>query len=324
MRCLPAHHFTVAKAVSWRAAIDEDPVYQRGGDAWTLQQQQRFIDSLLNGYDVPKIYLHDLRGRHPTKVYAIVDGKQRLTAIWSYLADGFPLADGVRLEAPPPEFERQGVEASDGPRRFSELQPAWRRRLLETYLSVVLIRDADEAAIDELFARLNSGVPLTAAERRNASGGDLAALVRELAARPDLAELLPFRDERGSHREVAAAVLALAAIEAGVSKAPAVLDDGVLDDLVRGHRRLDPAIRATLEAGVERRLASAGRAFDRDDQRLATPRQAIAALHAAYLAESGDVDAPAGPADAGSGGVTLRSGRATDQVGAAQRSKRTG
>ena len=66
-------------------AIDENAPYQREGAVWSLEQQQLFIDSLLNGYDVPKIYLHDLRGKHPTKVYAIVDGKQRLTTIWRFL-----------------------------------------------------------------------------------------------------------------------------------------------------------------------------------------------------------------------------------------------
>ena len=101
MRCLPAHHFTVAKARAWRASIDDDPSYQRAADAWTLAQRQRFIDSLLNGFDVPKIYLHDLRGQHPTKVYAVVDGKQRLTAIWAYLDGGFPLADDFRISAAP-------------------------------------------------------------------------------------------------------------------------------------------------------------------------------------------------------------------------------
>lgn len=167
MRCEPAHHFTVAKALAWRSAIDDDPPYQRPSDAWSIGQRQRFIDSLINGYDVPKIYLHDLRGQHPTKVYAVVDGKQRLNAIWSFLTDELPLADDFRVEpanvadlpgladAPPPA----------GPRRFSELGRPWQTMLLRTYLSVVLIRHATEDDIEELFSRLNDGSPLDA-ERR--------------------------------------------------------------------------------------------------------------------------------------------------------------
>ena len=160
MRCLPAHPFTVGKTLAWRSAIDIDPPYQRPADAWDLRRQQRFIDSLLNGFDVPKFYLHDVRGGpRPTIAYAVVDGKQRLTAIWSYLTDGFGLADDFVSTSCPP-----GAESAPRPTpgmRCSELAPAWRTALRQTYLSVVLIQDATLDEIEELFARLNSGVPLS-------------------------------------------------------------------------------------------------------------------------------------------------------------------
>jgi hypothetical protein len=168
MRCVPAHPFTVGKALAWRSAIDIDPRYQRPADAWDRPRQQRFIDSLLNGFDVPKFYLHDIRGRHPTVAYAVVDGKQRLTAIWSYLADGFPLADDFRSTARPPGLERVAPPTASA--CFSDLEPAWRTTLLRTYLSVVLIQDATIDEIEELFARLNSGVPLEVAGSRAETG----------------------------------------------------------------------------------------------------------------------------------------------------------
>ena len=166
MRCEPAHHFTVAKAIAWRSSMDAEPVYQRRGDAWSLDRRQLFIDSLLNGYDTPKLYLHDLRGRHPTKVYAIVDGKQRLTALWSFAADGFPLADDFRVEPGNVPDLPSTARPPSGALHFSQLDRHWQGVLLGTFLSVVLIRDATEADIDELFSRLNNGVPLTAEERR--------------------------------------------------------------------------------------------------------------------------------------------------------------
>jgi hypothetical protein len=160
MRCVPAHPFTVGKALAWRSAIDIDPPYQRPADAWDLRRQQRFIDSLINGFDVPKFYLHDVRGgERPTIAYTVVDGKQRLSAIWSYLADGFGLADDFRSTARPPGLE--GVPRPTAGMRSSDLPPAWRSELLRTYLTVVLIQDATLDEIEELFARLNSGVPLT-------------------------------------------------------------------------------------------------------------------------------------------------------------------
>ena len=166
MRCVPAHPFTVGKSLAWRSAIDIDPPYQRPADAWDRPHQQRFIDSLLNGYDVPKFYLHDIRGRHPTIAYAVVDGKQRLTAIWSFLADGFPLADDFRSDSCPPGLELMPPPITRA--CFSDLDPAWRTALKRTYLSVVLIQDATLDQIEELFVRLNSGVPLAAASRPEA------------------------------------------------------------------------------------------------------------------------------------------------------------
>lgn len=303
MRCLPAHHFTVAKARSWRSAIDDEPDYQRGGDAWNLGQRQRFIDSLLNGYDVPKIYLHDLRGLHPTKVYAVVDGKQRLTAIWTYLDDGFPLADDFRLEAAPPEEVPEAAARPAGSTRFSALDPAWQRALLGTYLSVVLIRDADADDIDRLFARLNDGSPLTAGELRNAIVGDMAALVREVAARPALADILRFPDARAAYREVAAALLTLEWARIGdEDAAPATADLGPsgLDDFVRRHRHLHPERRAALLGGIDERFAALGPELPP----LADPAGAVALLAAAWdRAGRRDLDL---------------------QAGAVQRSKRTG
>jgi len=160
MRCVPAHPFTVGKALAWRSAIDIDPPYQRPADAWDRRRQQRFIDSLLNGYDVPKFYLHDVRGGpRPTIAYTVVDGKQRLTAMWSYLEDGFGLADDFTSSSTPP---LEGVPPPVAGMRFSDLDPHWKAALRGTYLSVVLIQDATLDEIEELFARLNSGVPLAA------------------------------------------------------------------------------------------------------------------------------------------------------------------
>jgi hypothetical protein len=275
MRCVPSHHFTVAKARVWRSAIEVDPPYQRESGAWSLDKRQLFIDSLLNGYDVPKIYLHDLRGSHPTKVYAIVDGKQRLTTIWSFLDDGFPLAAGFRIGAGNNPEVAPGAVAPLGGQRFSQLDPAWQQVLTRTWLSVVLIRDAGEAEIEDLFSRLNNGEALNAAERRNALGGDMAVLIREVALRPFFAERLPFSNTRHEHLEVAAALLAVeTARRAGATELPD-LDAAALDAFVRGHRHIADVDRAALIHGIDAQLALAMLVLSPGDPRLATPATAV-------------------------------------------------
>jgi len=284
MRCEPARDFTVAKAIAWRSAIDDDPTYQRAGEVWSLPHRQLFVDSLLNGYDVPKVYLHDLRGQHPTKVYAVVDGKQRLTTLWSFVRDGFPLAPTFRIEAqdgPPIAHE---ASAPVGALRYSELDPRWQAAFLRTPLSVVLIRSATESDIEELFSRLNNGVALSAAERRNAFGGEMADLIRDVAGRSSLFGALGFTDGRGEHLDLAAWLLAWEDARRRNDLASLDVSPSGVDAFVRGRRLITPAERAELAASLERRWALAADLFGHADPLLSTPDDAFEILRLAWQA----------------------------------------
>lgn len=243
MRCVPAHDFTLSKAMAWRSAIADDPPYQRESSIWSLEKQQLFVDSLLNGYDVPKLYLHDLRGTHPTRVYAIVDGKQRLTTIWRFLADEFPLADDFKIEpANLPELPG-GVPHPAAGQRFSQLHPAWQQVLHTTYLAVVLIQNATEEDIEDLFSRLNNGEPLNAAEKRNATSGDATKLVRAIVAHRFFRERVRFTNTRYHHHDAAARLLVIeSAALLGASTLPD-LRSRALDRFIKANRRIPTARR---------------------------------------------------------------------------------
>src|SRR3989337_25066 len=82
-----------SKTVSWwyseRDSIDFNPLYQRKGKIWSKKDKSYLIDSILNDYDIPKIYLADFTyGNTPlnisNKAYAIIDGKQRFEAIFDF------------------------------------------------------------------------------------------------------------------------------------------------------------------------------------------------------------------------------------------------
>ena len=276
MRCVLAQHFTIKKALRWKSAIEERPPYQRESAVWSMDKQQLFIDSILNGYDVPKIYLHDLRGEHPTKVYSIVDGKQRLTTLWEFLTDGFPLAPDFKVEARniPPDLPADAPPPSGG-QRFSEFDPAWRELFEQTFLSVVLIRFATEEDIEELFSRLNNGEPLNAAEKRNAMGGDTVRLIREIAARPFFAEKVAFGNGRHQHNDLAARLVAVET--AAVAGEPSLPDlrSHALDALVRANRRLPDATRDRIRERVTARLTALEAVTGRHDPRLASPAQTL-------------------------------------------------
>lgn len=65
------------------------------GDVWTLDKKQLLIDSIINDFDIPKIYFHDLteHDKNSKHDYAIIDGRQRLEAVWGFIDGAFPLAD---------------------------------------------------------------------------------------------------------------------------------------------------------------------------------------------------------------------------------------
>jgi hypothetical protein len=274
MRCVPALDFTVGKALAWHSSIEENAPYQREGAVWSTEQQQLFIDSLLNGYDVPKIYLHDLRGLQPTKVYAIVDGKQRLTTIWRFLRDELPLAiDYKTIQSNVPDEARTAPAPVAG-QRFTDLDPAWQSVLRATYLSVVLIQNATVDDIEDLFARLNNGEPLNAAEKRNAIGGSAAALARELARHAFFTDRLPYGNDRYQHFDLATKVLVLETAQREDASAVPDLHADRLDAFVRERRTLSHDDRERLKEWSLVPLSLLARAFSADDPLLARPASA--------------------------------------------------
>jgi len=282
MRCIPARDFSVGKAFLWKGAIYDDPPYQRESFVWSVAKQQRFLDSLLNGFDVPKIYLHDLRGRHPTRVYAVIDGKQRLNTIWQFLEDGLPLADDFTIEPANTPDVPPGVTAPLAGARFSDLAPFWQKAFKRTALAVVLVQDATEEDIEDLFSRLNSGEPLNAAEKRNARGGDMAALVRVVARRPFIVDTLGWTRSRFQHLELATRLLLLDQADRAGGPLPDI-GGRALDAFVESNRRLAAAERDDLLARVDAGLGLMERVFDNADPLLA--RQPPLPLYYLFLRE---------------------------------------
>ncbi|MBB3752522.1 hypothetical protein FHT44_005034 [Mycolicibacterium sp. BK634] len=76
-----------------------DQPYQRGV-VWGIKRKRNLIKSILMGIPIPAIVINDrfsAKFRHPgysrnrNWMYAIVDGKQRTTAIQQFVAGAFPI-----------------------------------------------------------------------------------------------------------------------------------------------------------------------------------------------------------------------------------------
>src|SRR6266852_6857026 len=150
-----------------RHEIELDPEYQRISGIWTLEKRQLLIDSLINGFDVPKLYFHEFvpskRIRGKTYRYAIIDGKQRLQTVWDFIDGGIALADDF-------EYLRNSSIHIVG-LRYRQHASQYHRlksRFDATLLDITTIRTQDIGLIEDMFSRLNEAVPLNAPEKRNA------------------------------------------------------------------------------------------------------------------------------------------------------------
>jgi len=205
-RMEPLRANNVLQLFRWREEINLDPPYQRLS-VWDQYQRQTFIDSVLNNFDIPKLYFHEVRtseGQNTKYRYAVIDGKQRLLALWDFMSNKLPLADKFDF------FDDPTIKA--GGLTYDELMtqtPRLRARYDDFDVPVTVVRTEDENFIDDLFARLNIQVSLSAAERRNALGGPLPLLIRRVGLSPFVREHLSIDNSRLQHFDMAAKFLYL-------------------------------------------------------------------------------------------------------------------
>ena len=152
-----------------RERINTNPDFQRP-PVWDLARKQLLIDTILRNYDIPKLYWRKI-GSQPDK-YDVVDGQQRLRAIWEFIDNKFQLP----RDADPIE----GGEIAN--LIYSQLPDELRRRFDIYNLSVVILTDTDEDEVREMFLRLQNGLTLKAQEKRNAYSGKMRDYVRKLVS----------------------------------------------------------------------------------------------------------------------------------------------
>ena len=191
---------------SERHRIELDPEYQRIGGVWTREKKQLLIDSLLNGFDVPKLYLQEFmpmlkRGEH-TYRYSIIDGKQRLQTIWDFIDGKLPLASDFKYLRDD-NVEAEGLTYAELSCRYQHIKS----RFDATQLDIVLVSTSEPELIEELFSRLNEAVPLNAPEKRGALGGPIPAKITETSQHTFFKKCIPFPDNRYRHRDLASKFL---------------------------------------------------------------------------------------------------------------------
>ena len=190
--------WSIRMLADFKNRINVEAEYQRG-KVWTQPQQALLIDSIMRGFDIPKIFLRKLPDGSRF-LFDVIDGKQRLTAIWRFVSDKFRL---LRTTGPLPGL------GDVGGKTWSGLSGQAKDKLQFSNITVSMIEDATDDEIRELFLRLQKGEPLRAAEKRNAIAGPVRDFVADRLANHSLWTKTRLRNSRFGWHEQAAIVLAL-------------------------------------------------------------------------------------------------------------------
>ena len=174
---------TIANMVS-NDSIDIAPHYQRR-DRWKDEKQSALIESFLLNVPVPPVYLsEDDYGR-----YSVIDGKQRITAIFEFLTGKLKLK-GLK------EFPHLNGEI------FENLPKQLKNVLsVRPFIRVItLLKQSDPDLKYEVFLRLNTGgETLKRQEIRNvAYSGPLNDLLLELSENQKLKKKLKITSDKST------------------------------------------------------------------------------------------------------------------------------
>lgn len=152
---------------------------------WTTEEKRALIDSVLHGYPIPLILLASTALPSGSRTFEILDGMQRLNALFGFIENGFDI-DGnffdveqlarAKQLAATKEFEA----VTDANKLLSPKQCA---NFLDYTLAVTEFPATNEAAVNEVFSRINSyGRRLSDQEKRQAGVvSGFANVVREIA-----------------------------------------------------------------------------------------------------------------------------------------------
>lgn len=133
--------------ISWfldlqeKGQLDLDPPYQRRS-VWSPRDKRFFVDTILNNYPAPPIFLHKTIDEKGRTTYHVVDGKQRLQTILEFTKNKVPI---------PEDFSDIKLQK----KRWKDLERVTRERFWNYILVVEMLADVSDASIKNIFDRIN-------------------------------------------------------------------------------------------------------------------------------------------------------------------------
>lgn len=170
----------------------EIPDWQRE-EVWDKSKKQNLIDSILRGWKLPKFYF--LKTNENPDQFEVVDGQQRLNAIFDFFEDTFNLQSNAKDKY--------------GGIKYSELKEKHSDRFDDYEIEYDEIVDAGDEEIKEFFQRLQEGMRLTASEKLNSEHSDLRDYCVKLAKHTFLKRKVFLADKRYAFFDITSKVATL-------------------------------------------------------------------------------------------------------------------
>lgn len=149
------------QTISWfwdlytRNLLELDPPYQRRS-VWNQNYKDFFIDTVLNGYPAPAIFIYQEITPEGVSKISIVDGKQRLSTLFEFAKNEFPV------------YEEATIERLRG-KYFKNLEIEDKQNFWKYQFAIEYLPSSDEKIIGNIFDRINRNViKLTPQELRHA------------------------------------------------------------------------------------------------------------------------------------------------------------
>ena len=164
-----------------KKVLSFDHPIQRKSEQWSDTQKSLLIHSMLANYPVPNIYVlredsQELDEKNkPVFNYFVMDGKQRLTSVLSYIWGEFPRDENI------PAIIIEDVEYQIAGKYFCDLEEPVQYEIKRYKFDIIAFEECSNREIEEIFFRLNNSTPLTKSQVAKAKVGvEIAELINEL------------------------------------------------------------------------------------------------------------------------------------------------
>ena len=158
------------KKASDAGELEMSPPFQRN-PVWTDKQKSYLIDSVLNGYPIPEIYVQEKISADGRTKYVVVDGQQRIRSVLGYISGEFEISEGESTKWDMCSFE--------------DLSEADKINFYSYKFVVRTLPDISDDEIRSIFQRINkNNVALNAQELRQSTyAGDFIKSMNRISDR---------------------------------------------------------------------------------------------------------------------------------------------